>query len=205
MKKIIITISREFGSGGREIGERVARQLGIDFYDKKIIDMAAEESGFSPDYVEQIEQKMTNSLMYNIAAAGAYPLSVMPVESSNSDKLFIVESRIINELADKGSCVIIGRCADYVLRERSDCLHVFIHANKEFKISRAIKEYNIDAGAAAGEVAKIDKKRKNYYQRYTDRKWGEAANFHATLDSSAIGINACVKCILDMTEGFFLK
>ena len=164
--------------------------------------MVAAECGFSSDYVEQIEYKTTNSLMYNVVAAGAYPLSIMPIETSNSDKLFIIESRIINELADKTSCVIIGRCADYVLRDRDDCLHIFIRADKNFRISRAVMEYNIMPDNAESEVVKVDKKRKNYYQRYTDRKWGDASNFHATLDSGAIGIDACVKCILDAAEGF---
>lgn len=202
--KIVITISREFGSGGRMIGESVAKKLGIEFYDRALIDLAAQNSGFSPEYISAYEQRVTSSMLFNIAVNGTYSLGLFPAESNNPDKLFVTQSNIIKDLAEKDSCVIIGRCADYVLRDAPDCLHLFIHADKELRLERIVTEYGIEKGKANAELAMRDKQRQNHYQHYTDRRWGAAKNYNATLDSGYFGIDATVQCIVDLVQNRLL-
>lgn len=195
--KVIITIGREYGSGGRMIGKKLAEKLGVSFYNKEIIEIAAKKSGMSQEVFEKVDETAASSLLYSIAT-GAYMYGnyVSPqVDLPINDKLFIIQSEIIKSVAAKESCVIVGRCADYILKDRPDVINVFIHADKETKKARAIKEYNISANKADGYIAKIDKKRRTYYNYYTGEKWGGSSNYHLCLDSSVLGIDGCIEMI----------
>lgn len=200
-RKTIITIGREFGSGGREIGEKLAKELGIPFYDKQIISLAAKKSGISEELFAENEDKVTSSFLYSIAT-GMYfmgshvsPVSEMPL----SDKLFFVQSDIIKEVAQKGSCVIVGRCADYVLKEVPNCFHVFIYAPMDFRKKRAVEKYGVDAKFCEDTLRKADKKRASFYNYYSSQKWGRTGNYDICL-SSAIGIEQSVALLKSFVE-----
>ena len=155
-KKIIITISREFGSGGRFIGENVAKKLGIAFYDKAIIEMASDKTGFSPDYIKENEQKLTSPSLFNFAISGSYAGNmVFGNGESLQDTMFFAQSNVIKEIANKHSCVIVGRCADYVLEKFENCINVFIHSDMENKINRAVNEYKLDSNSVE-KILKIN-------------------------------------------------
>ena len=145
MKKKIVTISRQYGSGGRYIGENLAKAMGVPCYDEKLIDMVAKESGFAQSFVAEKGERMTGSLLFNIASSLSFANNVFSTNNGVTlqDEIYFTQNRIIKELADKGPCVIVGRCADYILREREDCLNVFIFADNESKIERAEKYFNI--------------------------------------------------------------
>lgn len=145
----IITIGREYGSGGRSIGEQAAKMLGYGFYDKVLIDLAAKKSGFAIDYIRNTEEQVTPNYLFNLAANGYYANSMFINDGlPASDNLFILQSKIIRELAEKEPCVIVGRCADYILRDRTDCLNVFIHAPLADRVARAVGEYGLPAEGA---------------------------------------------------------
>ena len=205
MKKKIVTISRQYGSGGRYIGENLAKALGIPCYDEKLIDMVAKESGFAQDFVAEKGERMTGSLLFNIASSLSFANNVFSTNNGVTlqDEIYFTQNRIIKELADKGPCVIVGRCADYILREREDCLNVFIFADNESKIERAEKYFNITREEAPAVLKKKDKARANHYKYYTDQEWGMASNYDLCLNSGLIGIEGCVKAIqqvLELTE-----
>jgi len=201
MTKRIITISRQYGSGGREIGRLVAEKLGIPYYDRNLVNHVAEESGFSKEFIEQSGEhaSSTSSLLFNIAnsafgqgllmGAGGDPLSL-------SDRVFVAQSNVITKLAEQGPCVIVGRCADYVLRDREDCLNVLIHANDDFREDRIVSLYGEDPLKAKKTLKQRDDKRKVHYKHYTGVAWGLAENYHLTLDSSLIGVEACADMIV---------
>lgn len=197
----IITISREYGSGGRKIGEMVAKSLGVPFYDKVLIDMIAQESGMAAGYVEEASEKMTTAQAFNISTLGYYSVSPI-VENVRviGEDVFIAQSRIIKELAEKEKCVIVGRCADYILRERDDVLNVFIHSDFDTRINRAINEYKIEEKKAASVIKRSDKARAKHYSFYCERKWGNVNNYHMMVDSGKFGIDKCVKLILDAAK-----
>lgn len=201
-KKTIITISRQFGSGGREIGKKLAEQLNIPFYDKELIEIAAKESGMDKELFE--EEGTRTSRGFHLLGALGYslggPLSTM-TELSLNDRLFIVQSEVVKQVADEGPCVIVGRCADYVLSDRDDVLHVFIHADMEDRKERAIHSYEVDERDIESSVRKIDKRRSNYYEYYTDRKWGSADNYDISINTSTFGIDRSVAIIKDVIEG----
>lgn len=195
--KLIITIGRQYGSGGRIIGKKLAEELGISFYNREIIEMAAQRSGMSEETFEKVDETVASSLLYSIAT-GAYMFGnyVSPqVDLPLNDKLFILESEIIKSIASRESCVIVGRCADYILKDYENVINIFIHASKEARKQRAIKEYGINAHKVDGYLTKIDKKRKTYYNYYTGEKWGDSNNYHLCLDSSVLGIEGCVHMI----------
>ena len=170
MKKKIITISRQCGSGGRYIGEQLAKELGISCYDEKLMDMVAKASGFATEFIEDKGEHMTGSLLFNIASSLSYASNVFYGNGMTiQDEVYLIQNRIIKELAEKEPCVIVGRCADYVLRDRNDCLNVFIHADEEDKIDRAIHFYGMPEKEAASILKKTDKARYNHYKYYTDR------------------------------------
>ena len=196
-QKIIITIGREYGSGGRMIGKLLAECLGISFYNKEIIEMAAKKSGMSEEAFEKVDETAASSLLYSIAT-GAYMFGnyISPqVDLPLNDKLFIIQSEIIKSIAKKESCVIVGRCADYILKDRDDIVNIFIHADKESRKARAINDYGISLNKADGYLNKIDKKRRTYYNYYTGEKWGNSKNYHLCLDSSLLGIEGTVHMI----------
>lgn len=189
MSKCIITISRQYGSGGRFIGKLLAEKLGIPLYDNEIITLAAKKSGYSEAIFENVENNATHSLLYSLSmfgsTTGVYGLPL-------ADKVFIIQSEIIKKVATEGSCVIIGRCADYVLKDESNVINVFIHSDIEPRIDRAVKYYGIDEGKAKDIINKTDKKRASYYNYYTGHRWGEANNYEISLNSDKIGIDNCV-------------
>lgn len=205
MKKKIVTISRQYGSGGRYIGENLAKAMGVPCYDEKLIDMVAKESGFAQSFVAEKGERMTGSLLFNIASSLSFANNVFSTNNGVTlqDEIYFTQNRIIKELADKGPCVIVGRCADYILREREDCLNVFIFADNESKIERAEKYFNITREEAPAVLKKKDKARANHYKYYTDQEWGMASNYDLCLNSGLIGIDGCVKAIqqvLELTE-----
>ena len=197
MNKKIITISRQCGSGGHTVGQEVARQLGISFYDKKIVEAIAKRSGLSEEFIAEQGEYHTHSLLYTIATnitAGynSFHKESMPL----SDQIEIFQTELIKELAEKESCVIVGRGADYILKDYSDCLHVFIHGNIEDRKKRVVSEYGIAETEPETIVSLRDKKRTQHYKYYTDREWGMASNYNLCLDSSLLGIDTCVYFIL---------
>ena len=205
MKKKIVTISRQYGSGGRYIGENLAKAMGVPCYDEKLIDMVAKESVFAQSFVADKGERMTGSLLFNIASSLSFANNVFSTNNGVTlqDEIYFTQNRIIKELADKGPCVIVGRCADYILREREDCLNVFIFADNESKIERAEKYFNITREEAPAVLKKKDKARANHYKYYTDQEWGMASNYDLCLNSGLIGIEGCVKAIqqvLELTE-----
>lgn len=202
MKKKIVTISRQYGSGGRYIGENLAKAMGVPCYDEKLIDMVAKESGFAQSFVAEKGERMTGSLLFNIASSLSFANNVFSTNNGVTlqDEIYFTQNRIIKELADKGPCVIVGRCADYILREREDCLNVFIFADNESKIERAEKYFNITREEAPAVLKKKDKARANHYKYYTDQEWGMASNYDLCLNSGLIGIEGCVKAIQQVQE-----
>ena len=177
MKKRVITISRENGSGGRYIGEKLAKALGVPCYDEKLMDMVAKESGFSLDYVEEKGERITGSLLFNIASSLTYANNVFTGNGmSLQDEIYFIQNRIIKDLAEKEPCVIVGRCADYVLRDREDCLNVFIVADEKSKLERAVKYYGLSEKNAASVLRKNDKARYNHYKYNTYMERGKASN-----------------------------
>lgn len=198
MKKVI-TISRECGSGGHTIGEKIAKDLGIPIYDREIIEMTAKESGLTTEFVKESNERITNSILFNIANSMTYANHVFSSGTvSMVDKVFFIQCDIIKKLAADGPCVIVGRCADYILKERQDTLNVFIHADREYRIDRYAKLNELSIKEAESIVKKKDKSRQNYYRYYTDREWGDMRNYAITLDSKTVGIDNCVKIIEDV-------
>ena len=189
----VITISREYGSGGRAIGERLAKELGIPFYNKKLILMAAKESGLSEEYIKKTEQIKSTSFLYGLYM-GAQQLPM-------NDQIFLVQSKIIRQIAEEGPCVIVGRCADYVLRERKDLLNVFIHAPLEYRAQRAREVYEKQAGNMEDFVKKKDKKRASFYNYFSQNKWGDARHYHLAI-SSEYGVDFAVSVIKHAAESF---
>ena len=191
MKNRVITISREFGSGGRTIGKKVAEKLGIPCYDSEIIQEMAKETGFAPDYVKEAGEYVPDSFL---SAA----FSNRMFGPTNEDILWEHQYRVITELAEKSSCVIVGRCADFILQDKADCLKVFIHADMAFRAKRIVEVYGERKQAPEERLRDKDKRRAAYHRFYTDMKWGCAQNYHLTLDSGALGIDKCAALIAEL-------
>lgn len=194
----VITISRQYGSGGREIGQRLAEKLSVPFYDNELITRAAKESGFSENAFETAEDKATNSFLYSIAmgvsAYGSHDFSGATL--SIGDRIFLAQSDVIRKVADEGPCVIVGRCADYVLKERENVVNLFIRAGLDYRIKRAVEEYQVPVAKAAETVQKNDKRRANYYNYHTCEKWDNLNNYDFVIRSDFGGIDQSVKTIL---------
>lgn len=187
MKNRIITISREFGSGGRTIGKKVAEDLGIPCYDYELIQKIAKESGFNEQYVKEAGEYSSGGFLSTLASRAFGP--------TNGDYLWEIQYKIITELAEKGPCVIVGRCADYILKDKADCLNVFIHADMEFRAERIVKIYGERESSPENRLKDKDKRRAAYYKFYTEQKWGDVKNYHLTMNSGILGIDNCVKII----------
>lgn len=188
MKNRIVTISREFGSGGRTIGKKVAQRLGIPCYDADLIQRLAEDSGFAEEYVKQISECMPGGYLESL-------FSNRTLGPTNEDILWDSQNKVILQIAEKGPCVIVGRCADYILRDKADCLNVFIHADPSFRAERIVKEYGEREQSAEQRLRDKDKRRAAYHRFYTDMKWGDAHNYHITLNSGVLGIERCAEII----------
>ncbi|MDE7124130.1 MAG: cytidylate kinase-like family protein [Eubacterium sp.] len=195
MKRNIITVSREFGSGGRMIGKMVAEKLGIAYYDKEIIAKVAEKTGFAEEFIERSGEYSPSKSIFAYAV-----VSRDAAGSSMDDYIFSVQRKIILELAEKGPCVIVGRCADDILSDREDSLHVFIYGNKEEKIKKIMKTHNVSEKEAAKLMKVTDKRRSINYNYYTDGQWGKAHNYDLCLNSSAIGFEACADAIVNLVK-----
>jgi len=180
----VITISREYGSGGHKIGQEIAKKLGIPFYDKELINITAEESGFTAEYIQENEQKLAGSLLEELYIQNyAYVKDEMPP----SEVLFLVQSKIIRNISSKGPCVIVGRCANYILKDNPNCFNVFIHAGEEYRRSKIINEYGVDSVISNEEIEKLDRERANYCNKYTGENWKDSTNYNVAIDSSFYG------------------
>ena len=192
MAKRIITISREFGSGGRVIGKEVAKQLGIAYYDKNMINEIAEKSGLSPEYIQENAELSPRKGLFAYAFAGR-DITGKSVE----DMLYEAQRKVILDLAEKEPCVIVGRNAVYILKDREDVLNVFIHGDMPEKIQRIVRLYNVEEKEAVKIMADTDKRRMTNYNFYTDQKWGKAGNYTLCLNSSQLGYDRCEKIIME--------
>ena len=191
MKNRIITISREFGSGGRTIGKLAAERLNIPCYDQELIERLSKESGFSKEFVAERGEDAP----YGNWFANALSTQAIQGGTSPQDFLWAVQQHVILDLAEKGPCVIVGRCADYILRDVADLLTVFVHASMEKRAERIVKLYGEREDAPMKRLRDKDKRRAAYYKLYTDTEWGEMRHYHITLDSGALGIETCAGII----------
>ncbi len=189
----IITISRQFGSGGRTIGRMVGEKLGIPCYDHELLEQLAEKSGFAKEYIKERGEYTERGGWLANALSGRIGGGM-----NNQDHLWVAQRELILELAAKGPCVIVGRCADYILQDQADCLNVFIHADLAQRSERIVKMYGEREDAPEKRLRDKDRRRKAYYQFYTDMEWGRAENYHLSLDSGVIGIEKCVQIIADL-------
>ncbi len=193
MSNKVITISREFGSGGRTVGKMVAEKLGIPCYDQEIIQKIVEESGYCEDFVaEHSEHAAYGNWLSNAFAFRDY------YGNSIQDKIWFAQLKTIVELANKGPCVIVGRCADFILKETADCLKVFIHADPKARAQRIVEQYGESTQAPERRLKDKDKRRAAYYQMYTDQKWGDNKNYDIALSTSSLGIDKCVDIIVEL-------
>lgn len=199
MNNNVYTIGREFGSGGRDIGAALAEKLGVKCYDKELLAEAAKESGFCAEIFENHDEKPTNSFLYSLVmdtySFGGYssaPFLDMPL----NHKVFLAQFDTIKKIAEKESCVIVGRCADYALSDNPNCINVFVHADLEYRVGRVAKALNISDNKARDTIHKTDKQRASYYNYYTSKKWGDCRGYDMTLDSGRIGVDGCVEMIL---------
>lgn len=188
MSNRIITISREFGSGGRTIGKKVAEKLGIPCYDGELLQKIAEESGFAESYVKDAGEYAPSGFLSAV-------FSNRTLGPTNEDRLWQLQYDLITDLAERGPCVIVGRCADYILRDKADCLRVFIHASMESRAERIVKVYGEREASPEQRLRDKDKRRAAYHRFYTNMKWGHAQNYHICLDSGVLGIEKCVNII----------
>ena len=199
MEKRIITISREFGSGGRTIGRMVAEKLGIAFYDKELVDHIAMESGFAPNFIEEHGEHAPGKSLFSYAFSHQGVPGVMNGMSA-ADFLWNIQCNVILQLAEKGPCVIVGRNADYILKDRKDCLHAFIHADKDFRADRIVRLYGESEKAPLSRLNEKDKRRSINYQHYTGRDWGDAQNYDICLCSSTVGIETCADILVSLMK-----
>lgn len=199
MEKVIITISREFGSGGRSIGKAVAEKLNIPYYDKELIKETAEKTGFSPEYIENAgEYAPGKSLLSFLPSLNG--IQNFSGEMSAVDLLWCMQRQVILDLAEKGSCVIVGRCADYILKDNPNAIHIFVHAATDFKSNRIVRLYGESEKKPGERLVEKDKKRSVHYKHFTGREWGRCQNYHLSLDSGKIGIEKCVSMIISLID-----
>ena len=203
MANKIYTIGREFGSGGREVGEKLAAKLGIKLYDKELLQQAAKDSGFCEEIFENHDEKPTNSFLYSlvmdtysVSGYSAAPFLDMPL----THKVFLAQFETIKKIAEKESCVIVGRCADYALSDNPDCINVFIHADLDVRIKNVSRNLNITENKARDIINKTDKQRASYYNYYTSKKWGDSKSYNLSLDAGKLGTDNCVEMILKFRE-----
>lgn len=203
MANKIYTIGREFGSGGREVGEKLAAKLGIKLYDKELLQQAAKDSGFCEEIFENHDEKPTNSFLYSlvmdtysVSGYSAAPFLDMPL----NHKVFLAQFETIKKIAEKESCVIVGRCADYALSDNPDCINIFIHADLDVRIKNVSRNLNITENKARDIINKTDKQRASYYNYYTSKKWGDSKSYNLSLDAGKLGTDNCVEMILEFRE-----
>lgn len=198
---LVITIGRQFGSGGRDVGERIAEYFNIPFYDKELVEMAAQKSNISKEALKEVDEHATNSFLYSLAS-GNYSMRGInaPIyyEMPINDKLFIAQAEVIKEVAKKGSCVIVGRCADYVLEnENMDLLNVFIFGSLDYRAKRVMEALELPQSKARDKVMKTDKQRRTYYDYYTSRDWGVMSNYDLCINTETVGISGAANLIIN--------
>lgn len=200
----IITIGRQFGSAGREIGEKVAAYFGIPCYDKELLSRAAKESGFCEEMIETHDERPTNSFLYNLVMdtySFGYNTSSF-VDMPISHKIFLAQFDTIKKIASEGPCVIVGRCADYALSDYTNSIHLFIYGEEQTKIKRIMAKYDLSEAKAKDMIVKKDKQRQSYYNYYSSKKWGRADSYDLCINSSLLGIDGTVKLIVQAVEDF---
>ena len=195
----IVTISRQYGSGGREIGKKLAARLGIPYYDNELFILAEEKSVYARSLFLEADQKAINSMIFSLMRAGSM---VNSYDLPLNDKIYLIQSGVIQQVARQGSCVIVGRCADYVLQDRFPCVNVFIHAALQKRMDRAVKVYGLSPDDVQSVLLKTDKRRETYYNYYTGRKFGDARNYTLSLDSLGVGIENAVRVMADYVESW---
>ena len=203
MANKIYTIGREFGSGGKEVGEKLAARLGVKLYDKELLQHAAKESGFCEEIFENHDEKPTNSFLYSLVmdtySVNGYtssPFLDMPL----NHKVFLAQFETIKKIGEQESCVIVGRCADYALADNPDCINIFVHSPMENRIKLVSKRLNLTENKARDMIQKNDKQRSSYYNYYTSKRWGDSNSYHLTLDSAKLGVDGCVDVIIKYRE-----
>ncbi len=200
-EKFVINIGRQLGSGGREIGEKLATRLGISFYDKELINLASEESGLCREFFEKADERAAQGIVGGLFGA-RFPFigdgAIPTMNCLSNDALFKVQSDVIRKLAEEKSCLFVGRCADYILRDHPRCANVFISASREERMARLCRIHSISKNEAEDMMNRADKKRSEYYNYYSYKTWGAAATYHLCIDSSALGIERTI----DFIEAF---
>ena len=199
----VITIGRQYGSGGRELGQILAKKLGFEFYDEELVTMAAEKNKMHKDILRAVDEKATKSLLYTLVTGSdlRFMNSSIQYEMPINDKLFITQSEIIKNLADKSSCVIVGRCADYVLRDSAQkCLHLFIYADLEDRIKRISQKYDLTPEKAKDKIHKIQKSRKAYCNYYSNREWGNVSNYDLCVNTGKLGLEKAADVICEFVK-----
>lgn len=201
---LVITIGRQFGSGGRDVGEKIAEYFNIPFYDKELVEIAAQKSNMSKEALKEVDERATNSFLYSLAS-GNYSMRGInaPIyyEMPINDKLFIAQAEVIKELAKKGSCVIVGRCADYVLEnENVDLLNVFIHGGLDYRAKRVMEALDLTQAKARDKVIKTDKQRRTYYDYYTSKDWGVMSNYDICINAEKFGIDGAANLVINSVK-----
>jgi len=202
--KTVVTIGRQFGSAGREIGEKVAARFGIPFYDKELLSRAAQESGFCEEMIQNHDERPTNSFLYNLVMdtySFGYNASSF-VDMPISHKVFLAQFDTIKKIAEEGPCVIVGRCADYALADCKNSVHLFIYGNEECKVKRIMEKYDLLEDKASEMIVKKDKQRQSYYNYYSSKKWGRADSYDLCINSSVLGVDGTVDLIVQYIEDY---
>ncbi len=203
----VITIGRQFGSAGREIGEKLAEYFGIKCYDKELLTRAAQESGFCEEMIQNHDERPTNSFLYNLVMdtySFGYNASSF-VDMPISHKVFLAQFDTIKKVAEEGPCVIVGRCADYALAGKTNVVHLFIYADEESKVQRVMEKYSLTESKAKDMIIKKDKQRQSYYNYYSSKKWGRADSYDLCINSSVLGVEGTVRLITQYVEDFEKK
>jgi cytidylate kinase len=200
MKRTIITINREFCSGGRLVGKRVSDALSIPYYDRELITLAAEKSGLAPEYIEKAESLPTSSFLYGLATTPGAGNYFTQYEMPVVDRAFLAQSAVIREFAEQGSCVIIGRCASFILRDDPDNIRIFIYGSVSDRLKRGIETYGLEKAGLADKLIKIDKGRANYFKFYTGEPWRDTRNYDLAINTAAFGVDGTADAVLALVK-----
>ena len=200
-ERFAITIGRQYGSGGKEIGLRVGELLGLKVYDKELLTMAAEKKGINPDFLRRVDEKAASSLLYTLAMGSSlHSARHLGVDVPINDQLFIAQTEIIKEISEQESAIFIGRCADYILRNHPHRLSFFVYSDYDSRVHRIMTQHGVKRSEAESMINKTDKKRVNYYNFYTGKKWGRFENYHMSLDSSLLGVEGTAQMIAQLVK-----
>ena len=201
--KTIITIGRQYGSGGREIGKKLAEKLGIPYFDKELLARVAKESGFCEEMIRNHDERPTNSFLYNVVMdTYSFGYNTAFVDMPMSQKVFLAQFDTVKKIAAEGACVIVGRCADYALSDYSQCLNLFIYGKEDAKAKRISERHNVSLSAARDMCIKKDKQRQSYYNYYSNKKWGRADSYDLCIDSGKLGIDGTVDFIIEFIKKY---